>query len=131
MRVPKATLMGGQRLLSFRFSRVAAVEGIKVIAPLGSLDDTEYSKASNLLRQSDVIPDVIALNSYSAVQTWAEAVRRAGSGDHKKVVEVLQSGEFATAVGRVVFDLNGDRRNIPYSIVIWQDGRLTELRTGE
>jgi branched-chain amino acid transport system substrate-binding protein len=121
--------MAGQRLLSYRFWRVKEVEGIQVIAPLGTLDDQEYRKAVNLLEQAEVIPDIVALNTYSAVQTWAEAVRRAGDGDRKKVVDALQSGEFSTAVGRVAFDLRGDRRNISSTIVMWQDGKLRELGT--
>jgi branched-chain amino acid transport system substrate-binding protein len=125
----KATLMAGQRLLSYRFWRVKEVEGIQVIAPLGTLDDPEFRKSVNLLEQAEVIPDIVALNTYSAVQTWAEAVRRAGDGDRKKVVDALQSGEFSTAVGRVAFDLRGDRRNISSTIVMWQDGKLRELGT--
>jgi branched-chain amino acid transport system substrate-binding protein len=103
------------------------MEGVQIIAPLSSLDDPEYRKATSLLIQAEVIPDLVALNSYAAVQTWAEAVRRAGSGDHGKVVEALQSGEFSTAVGPIAFDLQGDRRNIHSTIVKWDSGRLREL----
>jgi branched-chain amino acid transport system substrate-binding protein len=71
-----------------------------------------------------VLPDLVALNSYAAVQTWAEAVRRAGSGDPKKVAEALRSGEFKTVVGTVAFDQQGDRRNIGYTVVTWQGERL-------
>jgi branched-chain amino acid transport system substrate-binding protein len=56
------------------------------------------------------------------VQTWAEAVRRAGSGDPKAVVAALRSGTFKTAVGNVAFDSKGDRRDIRYSILTWKDG---------
>jgi branched-chain amino acid transport system substrate-binding protein len=62
------------------------------------------------------------------VQVWAEAVRRAGGGDRKKVVEVLRSSEFTTPVGRIAFDQKGDRRDISYSFLTWQGGPLTELR---
>jgi branched-chain amino acid transport system substrate-binding protein len=123
----KANLMGGQRLLTYRLWKSATMEGVQIIAPLSSLDDPEYRKATSLLIQAEVIPDLIALNSYASVQTWAEAVRRAGSGDHGKVVEALQSGEFGTAVGPIAFDLQGDRRNIHSTIVKWDSGRLREL----
>jgi ABC-type branched-subunit amino acid transport system substrate-binding protein len=40
-----------------------------------------------------VVPDLVALNSYAAVQTWSEAVRLAGGGDPAKVLEALRTGE--------------------------------------
>jgi branched-chain amino acid transport system substrate-binding protein len=120
----KALLIGGQHLLSFRLWRAASIEGIHVVAPIAALDDPEYRKVVDLLRQADVLPDLVALNSYAAVQTWAEAVRRAGSGDPKKVAEALRSGEFKTVVGTVAFDQQGDRRNIGYTVVTWQGERL-------
>jgi branched-chain amino acid transport system substrate-binding protein len=120
-----ATVMRGQRLLTYRFLRTAAAEGVQVLAPLGPLDNPEYLKAVSLLERSDVIPDLIALNSYAAIQTWAEAVRKAGSGEHGRVVEVLQSTEVNTAIGPVAFDLRGDRRNVPNTRVMLKNGRLT------
>ena len=71
-----------------------------------------------------MVPDLVDLYSYAGVQTWAEAVRRAGSGERSKVIEVLRSGEFATAVGPVAFDQKGDRRDSHYSMMSWQRGRL-------
>jgi branched-chain amino acid transport system substrate-binding protein len=69
-----------------------------------------------------VIPDLVALSNFAAVQTWAEAVRRAGSGDPKAVVAALRAGTFKTAVGNLAFDQRGDRREIQYSIMTWKDG---------
>ena len=125
-----ATLMGGQRLLTYRFIRTPAAEGVQVIAPIGSLDNPEYLKATELLERAGVVADLIALNSYAAVQTWAEAVRRAGSGDPRSVVEVLQSGTIDTAVGPVAFDLRGDRRGIQNSPVVLKNGHMKALATG-
>jgi branched-chain amino acid transport system substrate-binding protein len=122
----KSVLIGGQRLLSQNFWRAAgkAAEGVLVVAPIVSRNNPEFRKAADLLKQADVVPDLVDLYSYAAVQTWAAAVRRAGSGERKKVIEALRSGEFATAVGRVAFDRNGDRRDIDYSVMTWQGGRL-------
>jgi branched-chain amino acid transport system substrate-binding protein len=122
----KSLLLGGQQLLSQGFWRTsrATAEGIHVIAPIESLDSAELRKAVDLLKQSDVIPDIVTVSHFAAVQTWAEAVRRAGGGEPKKVIEALRSGEFKTAVGRVAFDQRGDRRDIRYSILTWKNGRL-------
>ena len=129
----KSLLMGGQQLLSQVFWRAAggAAEQIHVIAPIESPSRPEFRNAVNQLKQAGVVPDLVALYSYVAVQTWAEAVRRAGGGDPKKVVEALRSGQFPTAVGRVAFDQNGDRRDPSYSVLTWQPGPLTELRLAE
>jgi branched-chain amino acid transport system substrate-binding protein len=122
----KSLLIGGQHLLSQGFWRTAkaTAEGIHVIAPIESLDHVELRKVVALLQQADVIPDIVTLSHFAAVQTWAEAVRRAGGGDPKKVVAALRSGNFETAVGHVAFDNKGDRRDIRYSVLSWKGGHL-------
>lgn len=122
----KSLLIGGQHLLSQSFWIAArkAAEGIHVIAPIRSLASPEFRKAVDQLRLANVVPDLVALNSYAAVQVWAEAVRRAGGGDPKKVIAALRSGEFQTAVGPIAFDQRGDRRDICYSFLTWEGGRL-------
>jgi branched-chain amino acid transport system substrate-binding protein len=52
-------------------------------------------------------------------------VRRAGSGEPKAVVGALRSDTFDTAIGPVAFDDKGDRRDIQYSILTWQNGSIT------
>jgi branched-chain amino acid transport system substrate-binding protein len=128
----KGLLIGGQRLLSQNLWIPAnkVVEDIRVIAPLDSPVKLEFSKIIYLLKRADVLPDLVALNTYAAVQTWAEAVRRAGAGDSAKVVEALRSGEFQTAIGLVAFDRQGGRRDIRYSVLSWEQGRLTQHAKG-
>ena len=127
------SLMGGQQMLSEVFWRAAgpAAENIRVIAPIEPPSRPEFRSAVDLLKQAGIVPDLVALYSYAAVQVWAEAVRQAGGGEPKKVVEALRSGEFATAIGRVAFDKKGDRRDISYSVLTRQAGPLAELRTAQ
>jgi branched-chain amino acid transport system substrate-binding protein len=122
----RSVLAGGQQLLSkgFWYAAREHAEGIRVLAPIGSLDDPGFKSATDQLGEAKVVPDLIALSSFAAVQTWAEAVRRAGSADPKAVIQGLRSGEFETALGRIAFDQKGDRRDIRYSILTWKDGRL-------
>src|SRR4051794_15701056 len=110
-------LIGGQRLLSQAFwsSANKAAEGIYMIVPVDSPTRLEFRKTIDQLAQAKIVPDLVALNSYATVQTWAEAVRRAGSGDPAKVVDALRTGEFQTAVGLVAFDKQGERRSVRYS----------------
>ena len=124
-RAVKALLIGGQRALSYNFWREArsVAEGIHIIAPIGLPTTPELPRTIDVFRQAGVVPDLVALNSYATVQTWAEAVRRAGGGDPKKVIEALRSGNFQTAVGPVAFDQQGNRRDMPYTVLTWQDGQ--------
>jgi branched-chain amino acid transport system substrate-binding protein len=126
----KSMLLGGQQLLSQGFWRATGrtTEGLHVLAPIASLSSPEFRSAIDRLKQASIVPDLVALYSYVAVQVWAEAVRRAGGGDRNKVVDVLRSSEFTTPVGRIAFDQKGDRRDISYSLLTWQGGPLTELR---
>lgn len=122
----KALLMGGQQLLAAGFWRGFRdkAEGIQIIAPIDSLKDPNYLKAVAQLQKAEIIPDIVALSNIAAVQTFAEAVRRAGSGDPKAVVEKLRSGTFDTAIGNVAFDAKGDQRDLQYSILTWKDGTV-------
>jgi branched-chain amino acid transport system substrate-binding protein len=126
----KSFLIGGQQLLSQGFWRATGrtAEGLHVLAPIASLSSPAFRDAIDRLRQARIVPDLVALYSYMAVQIWAEAVRRAGSGDRKKVVDVLRTSEFTTPVGPVAFDQRGNRRGIAYSLLTWLGGPLTELR---
>jgi branched-chain amino acid transport system substrate-binding protein len=83
----KSLLIGGQHLLSKSFWQAAGAtaEGIYVIAPIGSLTSPEYRRAVDLLQQAGVVPDLVALYSYVAVQTWAEAVRQAAAGSLREL----------------------------------------------
>jgi branched-chain amino acid transport system substrate-binding protein len=120
----KSTLLGGQHLLSANFwlnYRLAA-EAIQVIVPIESLANQDMVRAVDIMHKAGVVPDIVALSNFAAVQIWAEAVRRAGSGDPRSVIAALRSGTFRTAVGNVAFDGRGDRRDIQYSIMTWKDG---------
>jgi branched-chain amino acid transport system substrate-binding protein len=120
----KSVLLGGQHLLSATFwlKNRPAAEAIQVIAPIESLANQDFVRAVDVIHKAGVIPDIVALSNFAAVQTFAEAVRQAGSGDPKAVVAVLRSGTFRTAIGNVAFDEKGDRRDIQYSIMTWKGG---------
>lgn len=122
----KSLLIGGQHLLSQTVWQQAGkvIEGVLVIAPISLTDNPKFQETVDLLKRADVVPDLVALYSFAAVQTWAGAVRRAGSGEPKQVIEALRSGKFETAVGAVAFDGKGDRRDIRYSVLTLQAGRL-------
>jgi len=122
----RSILIGGQQLLSkgFWYAAREHAEGIRVLAPISSIDGPRFKAATDQLGEANVVPDLIALSSFAAVQTWAAAVQRAGSSEPKAVIQALRSGELETTLGRIAFDQKGDRRDIHYSILTWKDGRL-------
>jgi branched-chain amino acid transport system substrate-binding protein len=84
----------------------------------------------------DVSPDLIAsleahgvsrhpseLGTYAAVQTWAEAVRRAGSFALRPVTRELNRGRFDTLLGVLAFNARGDLRSASWEWRAWSDGR--------
>lgn len=121
----KSLLIGGQQILSYSFWQEAraVADGILAIVPAAMPATPELSRTIDLLKQADVIPDLVAFNSYAIVQIWAEAVKRAGGGDPRSVIAALQSGPFQTAIGPVAFDAQGKRRDIRSTVLTWHDGR--------
>ena len=67
----KSLLIGGQHLLSQTVWRQAgkAIEGVLVIAPINIMDNPKFQEAVGLLNAADVIPDLVSLYSFAAVQT--------------------------------------------------------------
>ena len=62
-------------------------------------------------------PAGYTLQSYAAIQAWAEAVQQAGSLESAGVIRALHSGAFDTVIGKIGFDKKGDVTGI--SPFIW------------
>jgi branched-chain amino acid transport system substrate-binding protein len=59
--------------------------------------------------------------TYAAVQTWAQAVEKAGTFESKPVAKALRSHEFDTVLGRIGFDEKGDVTG--YDTFVWYQWR--------
>ncbi len=62
-------------------------------------------------------PAGYTLQSYAAIQAWAEAVQQAGSLESAGVIRALHGGAFDTVIGKIGFDKKGDVTGI--SPFIW------------
>jgi branched-chain amino acid transport system substrate-binding protein len=70
------------------------------------------------LRNTDSFePAGYTLQSYAAIQAWAEAVQQAGSLESAGVIRALHGGAFDTVIGKIGFDKKGDVTGI--SPFIW------------
>ena len=63
------------------------------------------------------------LNTHAAIQVWALAARSAGSLRVAALSRRLRLGRFATAIGTLQFNGNGDVRNSRYVWYVWRRGR--------
>jgi branched-chain amino acid transport system substrate-binding protein len=79
-------------------------------------------------RARGIEPDGYVLYAYAAVQAWALAAGRAGTTRAADVAKALHTtGKVATVLGRLAFDAKGDRRDDPYALYRWHDGRTVLL----
>jgi branched-chain amino acid transport system substrate-binding protein len=68
-------------------------------------------------------PEGYTLYAYGAIQTWAQAVTRAGSLDSSKVVASLRSHQFETVLGKIRFDKKGDLTSTGFLWYVWRQGK--------
>ena len=69
-------------------------------------------------------------SSESAVEAWAEAVKRAGSPAPAAVIKALHKGKFATVLGWVGFDGKGDLEGGDWQWQVWRDNGQYEVVKG-
>ncbi|TCT12714.1 amino acid/amide ABC transporter substrate-binding protein (HAAT family) [Tepidamorphus gemmatus] len=78
-------------------------------------------------RAKGIEPEGYVLYTYAAIQTWAQAVEKAGSTDYDAVVKALNEGEFDTVLGKLSFNEVGDVSLPGYVFYEWKDGAYDYL----
>ncbi|WP_027515896.1 branched-chain amino acid ABC transporter substrate-binding protein [Bradyrhizobium sp. WSM1417] len=76
------------------------------------------------LKDSSLSAAGYTLYAYSAVQAWADSVKRAGSFDATPVAAALRSGLIETAIGTVRFDSKGDNAAPGFIVYGWRDNTV-------
>src|ERR1051326_1741319 len=77
-------------------------------------------------------PEGYTLYTYAAMQIWAQAVKKAGTTDAKKVAEVIRSGKWDTVLGPISYDKKGDITTVDYVFYKWnKDGKYDEIPMGK
>ncbi len=87
----------------------------------------EAAEAVAAFRARGFEPVGNTLYAYAAVQTWAQAVEKAGSMDLDAVVAALRREEFATVLGEIAFDANGDVTTTSFVWYRWTDGKYVAV----
>jgi branched-chain amino acid transport system substrate-binding protein len=79
-------------------------------------------------KAKSVDPEGYVLYTYAAVQVWADAVKKIGSADPKKVAAALKaSGKWPSVLGPISFDAKGDTVGGGYVFYVWKNGAYAEM----
>lgn len=93
-----------------------------------AVDPQTYVSAHKLVKQlvaSDISADGATLPSYAAVQLFASAAEKMGSGNGRGISGYLHSGaSFETAIGTLSFDAKGDVREPRLVWYVWSKGKF-------
>lgn len=72
-------------------------------------------------------PEGYTLNSYAAIQAWAEAATKAGSIEGAKVADALRAAPIPTVLGDLSFNEKGDLTKVNYAWYVWnKDGKAVQ-----
>ncbi|MSP01754.1 MAG: branched-chain amino acid ABC transporter substrate-binding protein [Acetobacteraceae bacterium] len=118
----KATLVGGDALVTKEFWQIAGPAGEGTLMTF-SPDPRKNAVAAKVVKEftdKKIDPEGYVLYTYATIQIWAEAVKKAGTTDPKKVATALKaSGPWPSVIGPVSFDKNGDVTSGAYVMYIW------------
>ncbi len=87
----------------------------------------QAADAVKRIRARGFDPEGVTLYSYAAVQIIAEAIKRAGAADEKKVIAALHEGSYPTVIGDTSFDSRGDVTKPDYIIYRWTKGNYSPV----
>ena len=127
----KATLVSGDALVTKEFWQIAGPAGAGTLMTF-SPDPRRNAVAAKVVKQftdKKIDPEGYVLYTYAAIQIWAEAAKKAGSTDPKKVAATLKaSGPWPSVLGSVSFDKKGDVTGGGYVMYIWgTDGNYKQM----
>ena len=89
----KATLVGGDALVTNEFWQIAGDAGVGTMMTFPP-DPRLMKSAANVVKEfkaKNIDPEGYVLYTYAAVQVWADAVKKAGTTDPKKVATELKA----------------------------------------
>jgi branched-chain amino acid transport system substrate-binding protein len=118
--LPNLRLFSGDAVANVQFLFVAGKAGEGTYFTFGPdmrLKPEARDVVAAIREEEAYEPDGFTLYSYGAVQTWAQAVKQAGSLKPKAVIAALRDGSFDTVLGKIGFDEKGDVTGI--SNFVW------------
>ena len=125
----KATLVGGDALVTNEFWQIAGEAGNGTLMPFASDPRRRPTAAAvvKAFKDKGIDPEGYVLYTYAAVQVWAQAAQKANSTDPKKVAAAMHTGTWQTVLGPITFDKKGDVTVSDYVFYIWANGSYAEM----
>ena len=127
----KATLVSGDALVTKEFWQIAGPAGAGTLMTFPP-DPRKTAAAAKVVKEftdQNKDPEGYVLYTYASIQIWAEAVKKTGTTDPKKVAAALKSGgPWPSVLGPVSFDKKGDVMGGGYAMYIWgADGNYSQM----
>src|ERR1700722_19358733 len=125
-----ATLVGGDALVTNEFWQIAGEAGNGTLMPCPP-DPRLMKTAADVVKEfkaKNIDPEGYVLYTYAAIQVWADAAKKAGTTDPKKVAAALKaSGNWPSVLGPVSFNAKGDTTGGGYVFYVWKNGSYAEM----
>jgi branched-chain amino acid transport system substrate-binding protein len=126
----KATLVGGDALVTNEFWQIAGDAGNGTMMTFPP-DPRLMKTAADVVKEfkaKNIDPEGYVLYTYAAVQVWADAAKKAGTTDARKVAAALKaSGNWPTVLGPISFDKKGDTTGGGYVFYVWRNGAYAQM----
>ena len=90
-------------------------------------DSPEFTETLVKLRLLGIEPEGLAVYGYSAVQLWADLVKKSNSFDYAKLSKTLQNSSFDTGWGKLMFTNGNPTQPLSYRIYQYKDGEYTQV----
>lgn len=124
------TLIGGDALVTNEFWQITGAAGEGTLMTFSS-DPRRRPQAAEVVqrfRSRNIDPEGYVLYTYAAIQIWAEAVKKAGTTDPRRVAQTLKSdGPWQSVLGPISFDRKGDVTVPDYVFYVWRNGSYAQM----
>jgi len=123
------TIVGGDALATNEFWQIAGPAGENTMMTFPSDPQKRPTAAAVVaeFKAKGIDPEGYTLYTYAAIQVWAEAAKKAGATDAKKVANALHSGTWSSVLGDITFDKKGDVTKSDYVFYVWKNGKYAEM----
>jgi branched-chain amino acid transport system substrate-binding protein len=126
----RAVAIGGDALVTNEYWQITGAAGEGTLMTFSS-DPRKRPAAAEVVakfRAKNIDPEGYVLYTYAAIQIWAEAAKKAGTTDPRKIAEVLKSqGPWRSVLGEISFDHKGDVTVPDYVFYVWRGGSYAEM----
>lgn len=126
----RAVSIGGDALVTNEFWQITGPAGEGTLMTFSS-DPRKRPAAADVVarfRARNIDPEGYVLYTYAAIQIWAEAARKAGTTDPRRIAQVLKTqGPWKSVLGEISFDAKGDVTVPDYVFYVWRNGTYSEM----